>query len=75
MFYGQNCSGRLGEKRTIICAVGSYEDYNFFRLINELSLKNIKKELNKIPANDKLSRNCIISRYKNKDKGIYKFFG
>lgn len=47
MFYGQNCSGRLGEKRTIICAVGSYGDYNFFRLINELSLKNIKKELNK----------------------------
>lgn len=45
MFYGQNCSGRLGEKRTVICVVGSKEDYNFFRLIDELNLKHIKKEL------------------------------
>ncbi len=45
MFYGQNCSGRLGEKKAVICAVGSKDDFNFARLINELKLKNIKREL------------------------------
>lgn len=46
MFYGQNCSGRLGEKKTVIRVVSSKEDFNFVKLIAELSLKNIKKELN-----------------------------
>jgi len=45
MFYEQNCSGRIGEKRTVICVVGSKEDVNFFRLISSLNLKYIKKEL------------------------------
>ncbi len=46
MFYGQNCSGRLGEKKTVICVVGSKEDINFAKFIRDLDLKNIKKELN-----------------------------
>ena len=46
MFYGQNCSGRLGEKKTVICVVMSREDFNFIKLIKELGLKNIKKDLN-----------------------------
>lgn len=46
MFYGQNCSGRLGERKTIISVVGSKNDYNFTKFLNEFKLKKIKKELN-----------------------------
>jgi len=46
MFYGQNCSGRLGEKKAVISVVGSKVDFNFTKLISDLNLKNIKKELN-----------------------------
>ncbi|MBI2652871.1 hypothetical protein HYX00_05375 [Candidatus Woesearchaeota archaeon] len=46
MFYGQNCSGRFGENRSIISVVGSKEDVNFVRLLNELKLRKIKRELN-----------------------------
>lgn len=45
MFYGQNCSWRLGENKAVICVVGSKEDYKFAKLINELNLKNIKRDL------------------------------
>ncbi len=46
MFYGQNCSGRLGEKKTVICVVGSEKDLNFVKFLSELNIKHIKKELN-----------------------------
>lgn len=46
MFYGQNCSGRFGENRSIISVVGCKEDVNFVRLLNELSLKKLKRDLN-----------------------------
>ena len=42
MFYGQNCSGRLGERKAVICVVACKEDWKFARLIKELNLKNIK---------------------------------
>jgi hypothetical protein len=45
MFYGQNCSGRLGERKAVICVVACKEDWKFARLIKELNLKNIKKDL------------------------------
>ncbi len=47
MFFGQNCSGRLGEKQAVICVVASKQDYNFTKLINNLNLKKIKRDLNK----------------------------
>lgn len=46
MFYGQNCSGRFGENKSIISVAGSKEDINFVRLLGELNLKKIKRELN-----------------------------
>jgi len=46
MFCGQNCSGRFGESKSMISVVGSKEDINFIRLLNELKLKKIKRELN-----------------------------
>lgn len=46
MFYGQNCSGRFGENKSIISIAGSKEDINFARLLNELKLRKIKRELN-----------------------------
>ena len=46
MFYGQNCSGRFGENKSIISVAGSKEDVNFVRLLNELQLRKIKRELN-----------------------------
>jgi len=46
MFFGQNCSGRFGENRSIISVVGSKEDVNFFKLLNELKLRKIKQNLN-----------------------------
>lgn len=46
MFYGQNCSGRLGENKSVICVVACKEDWKFVKLINELNLKKIKKDLN-----------------------------
>lgn len=62
MFYGQNCSGRFGESKSIISVAGSKEDINFVRLLDELNLRKIKRELNQKyfstkysekPANDK----------------------
>jgi len=46
MFYGQNCSGRFGENKSIISVAGSKEDINFVRLLDELNLRKIKRELN-----------------------------
>ncbi len=46
MFYGQNCSGRFGESKSIISVAGSREDINFVKLLNELKLKKIKRDLN-----------------------------
>lgn len=46
MFYGQNCSGRFGENKSIISIAGSKEDINFVRLLNEIKLRKIKRELN-----------------------------
>lgn len=46
MFYGQNCSGRLGEKKNVICVVGCENDFNFFKLVNKLNIKD-KRGLNK----------------------------
>ena len=46
MFYGQNCSGRFGDNRSIISVVGSREDINFVKLLNELKLRKIKQNLN-----------------------------
>ena len=46
MFYGQNCSGRFGENRSIISVAGSKEDVNFARLLDELKLRKIKRDLN-----------------------------
>ena len=46
MFYGQNCSGRFGESKSIISVVGSNEDVSFIRLLDELNLKKIKQNLN-----------------------------
>ena len=46
MFYGQNCSGRFGENRSIISVAGSKEDISFVKLLNELNLRKIKRELN-----------------------------
>ena len=46
MFYGQNCSGRFGENRSIISVVGSKEDINFARLLEVLKLRKIKRDLN-----------------------------
>lgn len=45
-FYGQNCSGRFGETKSIISVVGSKEDISFIRLLNEFKLKKIKQRLN-----------------------------
>ncbi len=47
MFYGQNCSGRLGERKTVISIVGSKNDFNFVKFLDEFKIKKIKKELNK----------------------------
>ena len=63
MFYGQNCSGRLGEKKVVICVVGAKNDYDFTKLIRELNLKNIKKELNEKHFNKALE---LIRKYKIK---------
>lgn len=46
MFYGQNCSGRFGENRSIISVAGSKEDINLIRLLNELNLKRVKRDIN-----------------------------
>ncbi|MEK6946488.1 MAG: hypothetical protein AABX32_02680 [Nanoarchaeota archaeon] len=46
MFYGQNCSGRFGENRSIISVAGSREDIGFIRLLDELKLRKIKRDLN-----------------------------
>ena len=46
MFYGQNCSGRLGEKKTVIGIVGSNSDYSYAKILSLLNLRNIKRELN-----------------------------
>lgn len=46
MFYGQNCSGRFGEGRSIISVAGSKEDLNFIKFLQELNLRKIKRDLN-----------------------------
>lgn len=47
MFYGQNCSGRFGENKSIISVAGSKEDFNFIKFLQELNLRRIKRDLNK----------------------------
>ena len=46
MFYGQNCSGRFGESRSIISIAGGKEDLNFIKLLEELNIRKIKRDLN-----------------------------
>ena len=46
MFYGQNCSGRFGENKSVISVAGSEEDVNFIRLLRDLNLRKIKQNLN-----------------------------
>ena len=46
MFYGQNCSGRFGENKSVISVVGSKEDINFVKFLNEFKLRKIKQNLN-----------------------------